>query len=77
MALECLKGSKGAAAVFNTANEVAVARFLSHQIGFLDIFKIVERALERFGSSDYMDLMDLNNLCREVAEWSRQMTRSA
>jgi 1-deoxy-D-xylulose-5-phosphate reductoisomerase len=77
MAIECLNGSKGAAAVFNTANEVAVARFLSHEVGFLDIFKIVEQALERFGSSDYINLEDLNDLCLEVAEWSRQMTRSA
>lgn len=77
MAIECLNGSKGAAAVFNTANEVAVSRFLGHEVGYLDIFRIVEGALERFGSSDYINLSDLNNLCREVAEWSRQMTRSA
>jgi 1-deoxy-D-xylulose-5-phosphate reductoisomerase len=77
IALECLRGEKGAAAVFNTANEVAVSRFLGHEVGYLDIFRIVEGALERFGSSDYINLGDLNNLCREVAEWSRQMTRSA
>jgi 1-deoxy-D-xylulose-5-phosphate reductoisomerase len=77
MALECLKGTKGAAAVFNTANEVAVSRFLNREIGYLDIFKIVEAALERFALSDYGNLSDLNDLCSEVAEWSRQMARSA
>lgn len=77
MALECLRGAKGSAAVFNVANEVAVARFLDHKIGFLDIFKIVSRALERFGDSDYSSLSDLAELCSEVAEWSRQIARSA
>ena len=34
-------------AVFNAANEVAVARFVAGQIGFLQIFETVERVLGR------------------------------
>ncbi|MWC26531.1 1-deoxy-D-xylulose-5-phosphate reductoisomerase [Paenibacillus sp. MMS18-CY102] len=36
-----------ATTVFNAANEVAVARFLQGEIGFLDIERIVETALEK------------------------------
>ena len=33
-------------AVFNAANEVAVARFVGGQIGFLQIFETVEKVME-------------------------------
>ena len=31
--------------VFNAANEEAVARFLDHKIGFLDIYEEIEKAM--------------------------------
>ncbi|MCS7047843.1 MAG: 1-deoxy-D-xylulose-5-phosphate reductoisomerase [Verrucomicrobiae bacterium] len=34
-------------AVFNAANEVAVARFVEGEIGFADIFEVVERVMQR------------------------------
>jgi 1-deoxy-D-xylulose-5-phosphate reductoisomerase len=33
--------------VFNAANELAVADFLDHRIGFLDIYERIERSMER------------------------------
>ena len=33
--------------VFNAANERAVAMFLNKQIGFLDIYRIIEESMER------------------------------
>ena len=53
-AFPCLGLAMGAArtggtatAILNGANEAAVARFLAGEIGFLDIPRLVERALER------------------------------
>jgi len=46
LALAALSEGGSAPAVLNAANEVAVGRFLSGEIGFLDIIKIVERTLE-------------------------------
>lgn len=53
-AFPCLSLAMGAArtggtatAILNGANEAAVARFLAGEIGFLDIPRLVERALER------------------------------
>jgi 1-deoxy-D-xylulose-5-phosphate reductoisomerase len=44
-------------AVLNAANEVAVAAFLDERIGFLDIARVVERALETVpgGPADSLD----------------------
>jgi 1-deoxy-D-xylulose-5-phosphate reductoisomerase len=75
-ALECLRGAKGAAAVFNAANEVAVAEFLNGSISFPSIFKVVDGALERFGGAGYSTLEELEELCRLVSDWARQHARS-
>ena len=47
LALEAAKTGGTAGAILNGANEAAVARFLAGEIGFLDIPRLVERALER------------------------------
>lgn len=45
LARESLRGGKGLPVVLNAANEVAVERFLQERIGFLDIPKLIERAM--------------------------------
>ncbi len=45
LAREALRKGGGAPAVFNAANETAVAAFLGRKIGFLDIFRVVEETL--------------------------------
>ncbi len=75
-ALECLRGAKGACAVLNAANEVAVSEFLNGRLPFASIFKLVDRALERFSVSSYCSLSDLKELCAAVTEWSRQIVWS-
>jgi 1-deoxy-D-xylulose-5-phosphate reductoisomerase len=40
-------------AVFNAANEVAVARFVSNQIGFLQIFETVEKVMQAHHKSGH------------------------
>lgn len=75
-ALECLRGSRGAAAVFNAANEAAVGEFLAGRMSFSGIFDLVDRALDRFGDSGYNSIQELKDLCSLVTEWSRQAARS-
>jgi len=75
-ALECLRGAKGACAVFNAANEVAVSEFLNGRLPFSSIFKVVDRTLEHFSGSSYTALGDLGELCSAVTEWSRQIAQS-
>jgi 1-deoxy-D-xylulose-5-phosphate reductoisomerase len=75
-ALECLRGTRGAPAVFNAANEVAVSEFLNNRLPFSSIYRVIDRALERFGGSSYASLSDLVELCAAVTEWSRQMLKS-
>lgn len=50
MAYACLDAGDGASAVFNAANEIAVQRFLNEDIRYLDIPRMIERALERLGA---------------------------
>jgi 1-deoxy-D-xylulose-5-phosphate reductoisomerase len=45
-----------AANIMNAANEVAVAAFLDHRIGFLDIAALVEATLELIPTSGIDDL---------------------
>ncbi len=75
-ALECLRGAKGACAVFNAANEVAVTEFLNGSISFPSIFNVVDSCLERFGGAGYTTLQELGNLCGEVSDWARQHAQS-
>jgi 1-deoxy-D-xylulose-5-phosphate reductoisomerase len=75
-ALDCLRGSRGAAAVFNAANEVAVSEFLGSRLPFTGIFTLVDRALDRFGDSSYTSIQELKDLCSLVTEWARQAARS-
>jgi 1-deoxy-D-xylulose-5-phosphate reductoisomerase len=75
-ALECLQGSRGACAVFNAANEVAVQEFLNGYIPFPSIYKIIDGTLERCGHEGYETLAELESLCERASEWARQTARS-
>ena len=57
LAKEAARRGGTATAILNGANEAAVARFLAGEIGFLDIPRLVERALERVpaGPADTLD----------------------
>ena len=46
IAYNCLRAGGTAACTMNGANEVAVAAFLNHQCGYLDIVRTIEYALE-------------------------------
>ena len=46
LARDCAKAGGTACPVMNGANEEAVARFLADEIGFYDIYHLVNRAVE-------------------------------
>lgn len=59
------------ACVINAANEVAVAAFLRERIGFLDIYRIICRCLEKVDfvkAPSYEDYVNINSLTRAMAE---------
>jgi 1-deoxy-D-xylulose-5-phosphate reductoisomerase len=56
LAREALTAGHGAPTVLNAANEIAVAAFLENRIGFLDIARIVETVMTKFGAPPVDDL---------------------
>jgi 1-deoxy-D-xylulose-5-phosphate reductoisomerase len=75
-ARECLRGAKGASAVLNAANEVAVDAFLGRRIPFRGIYEVVDAALDTFGHQSYETLDELRENCEAVTEWARHRTQS-
>ncbi len=60
-------------AVLNAANEVAVARFLAGKIGFMDIVRLVEQAMETHLQSGFASVMSLDELLAVDAEARRKL----
>ena len=56
LALDCARKGGTSTAILNGANEAAVALFLADRIGFLDIERLVEGALERVSMVEHPDL---------------------
>ncbi len=71
MAYECLKVGGTASTVFNAANEVAVPEFLSGNIPFLGIFKLIEDVLS---AHQLIESPTLEQLF-EVDTWAREQAR--
>lgn len=55
--------------VLNAANEVAVSKFLSGKIGFLDISKISLEAINRFNSLKASSIEDIFEIDKEVRRY--------
>ena len=68
LARDCLKIGGGAPTILNAANEVAVAKFLAGEIGFLDIAAVVEATLERLPHTELQSLDDVYSIDREARE---------
>ena len=68
LALNCAERGGTSTAVLNGANEAAVALFLEDKIGFLDIPRLVERALERVSLVDEPTLEDIFEADRAARE---------
>lgn len=59
LALKCAERGGTSTAILNGANEAAVGLFLEDKIGFLDIPRLVERALERVPALECPSLDDI------------------
>lgn len=69
LALECAEKGGTSTAVLNGANEAAVSLFLEDKIGFLDIPRLVEAALERVPMQEtpgLSDILDADHAAREA-----------
>lgn len=70
LANKALEKGGNTACIINAANEIAVAAFLEGHIGFYDIYKIIERSLEKISfveRPDYDDFVATNNETRVFA----------
>jgi len=68
IAREALEAGGSAPAVLNAANEAAVSRFLAGSIGFIDIPRLVERALEESNlaaPSSIAEVLEIDRLTRQ------------
>lgn len=73
LARSALHMGEAAGAVLNAANEEAVQRFLRGDLKFDRIARIVEQALEHFGSVNYSSLEDLREIDSQVRILSKTL----
>ena len=59
LAIQCARTGGTAPSVMNAANEVAVHKFLAHEIGYNDIYDSVAAAVETIGSVPTNDLQTI------------------
>jgi 1-deoxy-D-xylulose-5-phosphate reductoisomerase len=76
LAREALRRRGAAPIVLNAANEVAVSSFLAEEIGFLDIPRVVERALEKMPDGPLTALSDVMEIDREARMCARSIIRA-
>ena len=62
LAKRCGQLGSGLPAVYNAANEVAVAAFLAGQIKFTAIIELVERVVQAFGSNTPTTIRDISDV---------------
>jgi 1-deoxy-D-xylulose-5-phosphate reductoisomerase len=80
LARAALQSGGAAPTILNAANEVAVARFLAGQVGFLDIAAIVEHTLARLpgqAASTLDDVMAIDGEARRIAKAAKTQTAAA
>lgn len=73
LARKALKKGGLAPAVINAANDVSVELFLEGKIKFLDIYKSVNNAYERFDARDTVTVENIKKITAEVAAYTRSM----
>ena len=70
MAYEAGKVGKTMPVVLNSANEVAVELFLNGKIKFLDIYDIIEKAMNRHDPIEIGDIDMIKNIDKETRDWT-------
>ena len=69
LALSAARAGGTMPTVFNAANERAVAKFLQRKIRFLEIYEIIEGAMEQHRKREHPDLEKILEAERETYEW--------
>ena len=64
-----------APAIFNAANEVAVAAFLQDQISFVQIIDVIQASLAAIDSQDMSSLEDIVQTDKLVRQWSENFIK--
>ena len=77
LAREALESGGAAPIVLNAANEVAVASFLAGEIGFPDIARLVQDALDRASYDRPNSIGDVLEIDRVTREATRAMTKAS
>ncbi|WP_324808007.1 1-deoxy-D-xylulose-5-phosphate reductoisomerase [Sphingomonas sp. LY29] len=75
LARHALEQGGAAPIVLNAANEEAVAAFLDRRLGFLDIAKLVEQALERTSATAPRSIADVIDIDRRTRDQCAGMMR--
>ncbi len=73
LAIESLQHGKAMPLILNAANEIAVDAFLQDNIGFYDINRIVEKAMQQFNNYDYNSVDDVLQIDHEVRRFSQTL----
>jgi 1-deoxy-D-xylulose-5-phosphate reductoisomerase len=73
LGVEAGRAGGTATAVFNAANEVAVARFLQHEIAFTAIPRVIEAAL----SAHHAEAADTLERVLAADRWAREVAGQA
>ena len=71
LAYDALRSGGSAPAIFNAANEIAVERFLAHQLRYLDIPRVIEHtlaAVNRADATSLDELLHIDAAARAVAK---------
>lgn len=69
LAMEASRRGGSMPTVFNAANEKAVGMFLNRKIGFLDIYSIIEEAMERHKVIENPDVDEITGIEQETYRW--------
>lgn len=69
LAIKASKEGGSMPTVFNAANEKAVALFLEREIAFLDIYRIIEEAMERHKVVADPGIEEILNIEQEIYRW--------
>lgn len=70
LAFRAGRAGKTMPAVFNAANEAAVDLFMKGNIGFLEIYDIIEKAMDRHSPKEIDSIETVKSADRETREWA-------
>ena len=73
LAYDALRAGGTLPVVLNAANEIAVGAFLDHKLGFMDIPRVIQKAMQAHDSQPVSTLQ----VVRRADAWARQYARDA